>query len=264
MALRNKLMQMLAGCAVLVLTAACGSVGTGNNGGGMNLTPSLEGTIWILKSINGKSAITMRIASLRIKNGVISGSASCNQYRVRYTGDENGKFSIDMSQFILTAMDCSPSEIMNQEDEFIALLPKADNYSIAGNKLTLKASDGKTAVFTPQSQELAGTAWQATSIEGQSLVSGSSITVSFGNDGKVSGTAGCNRYSGSYAASVSGETVSISELSATRMLCNEPEGIMAQEQRFLAALQSAASYSVNPGTLTLRAADGSTVVSLRK
>uniref|UniRef100_UPI004056DBFF META domain-containing protein n=1 Tax=Candidatus Electronema sp. TaxID=2698783 RepID=UPI004056DBFF len=62
------------------------------------------------------------------------------------------------------------------------------------------------------------------------------MTVSFGNDGKVSGTAGCNRYFSSYAASVSGETVSISALSATRMLCNEPEGIMAQEQRFLAAL----------------------------
>lgn len=152
MSLRNKFMQMLAGCAALILSAACSTVGTGHNGGGMNLTPSLEGTIWILKSINGKPAITISAASLRIKNGMISGSASCNQYSVRYTGDENGKFSIDTSRFILTAMACSPSEIMDQENEFIALLPKADKYSIAGNTLTLKAPDGKTAIFAQKIQ----------------------------------------------------------------------------------------------------------------
>lgn len=262
MALRNKLMQMLAGCAVLVLAAACGSVGTGNNGGGTNPPASLEGTTWLLENLNGQPAITITTTSLRVEGSRISGSAGCNSYSGDYTGTADGKFGAE--KMYRTAVLCMPDEIMAQEGAYMAFLNKADKYSIAGNKLTLKAPDGKTAVFTPQSQELAGTAWQATSVEGQSLVSGSSITVSFGNDGKISGTAGCNRYSGSYAASVSGETVSISALSATRMLCHEPEGIMVQEQRFLAALQSAASYSVNPGTLTLRAADGSAVVSLRK
>lgn len=263
MALRNKLMQMLAGCAALILAAACVPIGTGNNGGGTTPLASLEGTTWLLESLNEQPAITSHAtASLRVKGSRIFGSAGCNSYSGDYTGTADGEFGAE--KMYRTAMLCVPDEIMAQEGAYMAFLNKADKYSIAGNKLTLKAPDGKTAVFTPQSQELAGTAWQATSIEGQSLVSGSSITVSFGNDGKVSGTAGCNRYSGSYAASVSGETVSMSALSATRMLCHEPEGIMAQEQRFLAALQSAASYSVNPRTLTLRAADGSAVVSLRK
>ena len=50
--------------------------------------------------------------------------------------------------------------------------------------------------------------------------------------GQVSGTAGCNRYSGSY--SVSGGSITFGSLSLTRMACAEP--VNQQEQAFIQAL----------------------------
>ena len=54
------------------------------------------------------------------------------------------------------------------------------------------------------------------------------------SDGTVSGTGGCNRFNASYE--VKGERISIGPAAATRKFCQQPEGIMDQEQQFFAAL----------------------------
>ena len=154
---------------------------------------------------------------------------------------------------------------MVQESAFKAALQTATAYRIAGNKLILKTANGRVAaVFRQQSQNLRGTKWTANRIEGSSLVSGTSITLSFGMNGKVFGLAGCNSYSGSYTASTAGKTVSIGSLIRTKKLCLAPDGIMMQENLFLAALKSAARYRMENGQLTLMNAAGSSAVSLSK
>jgi heat shock protein HslJ len=40
------------------------------------------------------------------------------------------------------------------------------------------------------------------------------------------------------------------------MMCVAPEGVMEQETRYLTALQNAATYSIDGGTLTIRDAGG--------
>ena len=48
------------------------------------------------------------------------------------------------------------------------------------------------------------------------------------------------------------------------MACEEPEGIMAQEQAFLAALAMATTYRVQGNTLDLRTADDALAVMMQR
>ena len=57
--------------------------------------------------------------------------------------------------------------------------------------------------------------------------------------GRVSGSSGCNRYTG--PATISGDEVSIGAVAGTRMMCPDPQ-VMAQESRYLGLLSQIASY----------------------
>jgi heat shock protein HslJ len=89
---------------------------------------------------------------------------------------------------------------------------------------------------------IAGTRWELAAIEGVTPIEGSRIWIAFKPDETwVSGSSGCNRFTGSYIRR--GEDgIRIGPLSSTRMFCNQPEGVMQQEARFLHLLGEAASY----------------------
>jgi heat shock protein HslJ len=120
-----------------------------------------------------------------------------------------------------------------------------------------------TAAVNP----LAGTRWAVNSLNNGNqavvtLISGTSIDMEFTVDGRVQGNSGCNSYSGPY--SVSGDTISIGALTGTQMLCDQPTGVMEQEQQFLAALQQSRTWRIDGSTLTLRDGSGAmTVVANR-
>ena len=80
---------------------------------------------------------------------------------------------------------------------------------------------------------LAGTSWRAETIAGRPVAEGVLSTITFAEDGKVHGLAGCNRYSG--ALDAEGGRVRMGPLIATRMACAPP--LMDQEQRFVDALE---------------------------
>jgi len=79
----------------------------------------------------------------------------------------------------------------------------------------------------------------------------SKLTLSF-VDGKVSGSAGCNSFHGTYATE--GSRLQLGPLATTRRACEEP--LMTQEQEFLAALASAVSWSIDGNVLDMHRADG--------
>jgi putative lipoprotein len=85
-------------------------------------------------------------------------------------------------------------------------------------------------------------------------IPGTEITVVF-EGGQVSGLAGCNNYFGTYVTSSSQgrNTISVSELGVTMMMCAEE--IMEQEREYLAALQSATNYSIEGTTLEITSSD---------
>ena len=78
--------------------------------------------------------------------------------------------------------------------------------------------------------------------------------------GRVSGSGGCNRVSGTYQRT--GYALRMSQLASTRMACADPQR-SADETQFFAALQTTASYRFQgPARLTLLDAGGRMVAML--
>ncbi len=89
-----------------------------------------------------------------------------------------------------------------------------------------------------------------------SVIPGSSITLNFGN-GSLSGFAGCNSYNAGYTTTLAAgntNSITVGPITASGAACT-PE-LASQEQAYLAALQSASSYTINGATLTLTTASG--------
>lgn len=91
------------------------------------------------------------------------------------------------------------------------------------------------------SSSLQDTRWVLVTLRGEPPLPGRAASAEFSAD-QISGSAGCNTYFGTYAASDS--EISVSDVANTEMWCSDPEGVMDQEQAFLAALASAASYRI--------------------
>jgi heat shock protein HslJ len=105
--------------------------------------------------------------------------------------------------------------------------------------------------------DLAGTRWVVTSIDGRAPA-GPALTADFGNDGRVSGDAGCNSYSGPYIQD--GRSVQFGELLSTRRACVE-DSRQRQETRLLNIMQGPATLQLNRGRLTLRGGEGFIVLT---
>jgi heat shock protein HslJ len=120
------------------------------------------------------------------------------------------------------------------------------------------AACGPAATEEPEGPELASTRWMLQTLDGQPLIDVTTITAEFA-EGRISGSAGCNQYFGSYETS--GNELTIREIGSTEMFCMEPEGIMEQEQAFLSALGTVGAYQVEGGQLEMLDADGNVVLT---
>jgi heat shock protein HslJ len=106
---------------------------------------------------------------------------------------------------------------------------------------------------------LVGPAWTVRSIDGTAVPAESPPTLTFTSDGRVSGRAPCNRFSGGYT--LRGEELAFSELAATRMAC-APD-VMQREQRFLALLAAVRRFERTGDALSLRTEDGRAITARR-
>lgn len=95
--------------------------------------------------------------------------------------------------------------------------------------------------------------WVVEDLDGGGIIDRSNATLTFGRDGRVAGSASCNRYSGSYAAT--GEGLTFGNAAVTRMAC--APALMEQEEKFLAIIQDARSFTIsNTGALVIQTSDG--------
>ena len=131
---------------------------------------------------------------------------------------------------------------------------------MSGGKLTLKSGGGKALLtYKAQSQQLAGTSWTVSAYNNgkqgfESVLAGTKLTAVFGKDGNLAGIAGCNNYNGPYKATA--PKITIGPLAVTRKYCSEPAGVSDQEARYLAALETVATYRVEGARLEMRTAAG--------
>jgi heat shock protein HslJ len=109
------------------------------------------------------------------------------------------------------------------------------------------------AAAGPEGRTLGAGAWRAVDINGFPVAATPPVTLQLG-DGKASGSAGCNSFSGTYDLKPK-EGIRFGPLATTRMACEA--AVMEQEQRFLSILAAARGYSYyGDGSLSLIAPDG--------
>jgi len=225
----------------------------------------LDGSAWAMAAIAGRQVPGSPTATLQFEKGRLSGTDGCNRYAGSYSATGSA-FEVS-PQLASTRMAC-PEEVANEAEAYIAALSAARHYRIDGARLMLLSSDGATlATLAAQSLLIEGTSWTATGINNgwqavQSVVNGTTVTLSFGAGGDASGSAGCNHYSGRYEAS--GSSISIGDIAVTAMNCAEPEGVMEQEQAYLKALATAKSVRFEGDRLELRSEDGALAASFTR
>jgi len=202
------------------------------------------------------------------EDGTVSGFAGCNNYVASYQSRVN---TLTIGTLATTLKNCnSPAGIMNQEQIFLTNLKGAATFTTTGDILSISDANGKTLLtFRKEGSAVSplpftGISWRLETYKGSAgsmigINPATTVNALFGTDGSITGSAGCNSYTGSYTHS--GQNgISISPLATTRMYCGEP-GVMDQETAYLADLQAAASYKVtDTGKLHLMDATGTTVL----
>lgn len=98
------------------------------------------------------------------------------------------------------------------------------------------------------------TGWGIAAIDGEAIAPAEDYGLQFA-DGRLSGQAGCNRFSGAYAEA--GGTLTPGPIMSTRMACPEPR--MTHERRMLRLLGGPVSFSYPDGDTLLLAGNGVTV-----
>ncbi|MFC1992857.1 DUF4382 domain-containing protein [Chloroflexota bacterium] len=84
------------------------------------------------------------------------------------------------------------------------------------------------------------------------VIADTEITAEFvSSEGTVKGSAGCNSYFGSYELEDSQLSIP-GPIGVTEMYCAEPEGVMDQEQEYLATLQLAEGYEIDGDELSIQ------------
>ena len=128
-----------------------------------------------------------------------------------------------------------------------------DTVTVTADGKTVKGCGGK--ILPPT--ELAGTSWTFVSIGGASIAGDRPTALQFDGN-RLSGSAGCNRFSGTY--SVDGGTLKAGPLMATEMACPG----MELEQAFFKLMESPVSLTfADDGTLVLTGSEGRTAVLRR-
>lgn len=224
---------------------------------------ALPGTEWELTAIaiTSVNLVEGTTITLVFDEESLGGTAGCNLYFGGYTLDGN-RIAID--GIGSTLMYCSDPGVMEQEQLYLSLLGDVVSVRIDGDTLTLFDADGVPSLFfakipekAPIATALPGTAWELGTIGSKdgtvsSVLSGTTISLVFDEE-TLSGSAGCNRYFGSFEAT--GGRISIGAIGSTKMFCGEA-GVMEQEQQYLATIGEVSSYEIGHDSLTLYDCEG--------
>ncbi len=97
-----------------------------------------------------------------------------------------------------------------------------------------------------------GVDWRPVFVGANAMPEDSGMTLRIEEDGQVSGNSGCNRYTGSLAATA--DTIEFAGVASTRMAC--PGEAMAREDAYLKALGDVRRMEVGVDRLQLMDAEG--------
>ncbi len=237
---------------------------TGCASAGSDLT--LTGQVWITSDLDGNGIITGTTITAEFKDdGTLGGSNGCNRYNTTYTVDWD---EIQINTPMASTLMACPDPVMAQEQVYMGAMGEAVTFEISGEELTLFSKAGDALVtYITGSNELAGSSWEVISYNNgkeavESLIIGTEITADFGEDDQLTGNSGCNTYFASYETDE--DKITIGPAGMTEMACAEPEGVMEQEQLYVAALGMADVYRIEADRMEMRTADGALVANFNR
>ena len=120
-----------------------------------------------------------------------------------------------------------------------------------------------TACASKQSSPLTGT-WKLTAYGPKETptpaVTGAEATLTFDDEGNVTGNGGCNSLGGKY--NVDGNKINFSDITSTLMACDDAR--MAQESAVTKVLSGSVEYEIKDNMLTLTSGDSVLIFSATK
>ncbi|MBX3030873.1 MAG: META domain-containing protein [Chloroflexi bacterium] len=238
--------------AVLVIDTASGSsIAFGEEVAAP--TEGITGT-WTLERIDGESvpAGVGAIATFG-EDGSLTGFGGCNSFSGSYT-IEGGLITVGpLAATLKLCPDTSDTERL-----YLDALQGATTWSTTGGSLVLDGA-GELVLsgegVPGGDATLTGQEWWVIAVDGEPFDPTLGASATFGDDGSLTGSGGCNRFMGDYT--VDAESLEVGPLASTRMAC--APHIMDAESRYLAALQAAATYVIVDDTMFLDTADGGSV-----
>ncbi|BCK56391.1 META domain-containing protein [Nocardia wallacei] len=245
--------------AALGLAAACSSGGDGGDTG-----PTPMGRSFVSTRVEGTPIPGGGPLRLTFADGRVSATSGCNTGSgpVAFDGDV-----LRVSGMATTLMAC-PDDRSGADSWQTALLQSGPRWRLSGDTLTLTGDDLTVTLLDKKVAEpdrpLTGTTWIVTALlrpEGQvrsQALDDARPTLTIAPDGQVTGTAGCNRMTGS--ADIAGSDVTF-RIGTTRMAC--PTEVMEVERQVLEVLDGKTTATVDAATLTLRNPGNNTGLMLR-
>lgn len=251
--------------AGMLVLGACGSdaatTGDGGSGGPIEGTWDLSrySSGGVLRDLPAGLATEITFAGQRV-----SGKAAINTYRGPFTAD-GAEGSLSVGPLASTQIG-GDARVLEIESDYLRALEAAGSYTADATTLTIFGTMGETLLVYGAGDATITGSWTVTGYNNGreavvSLVPGSTITADFAEDGSLSGDSGVNRYRSTYE--VTGDSgIAISPPAGTRK-AGDPE-LMEQERLFLAALESAETFTLQGGALTLRDASDAIAVTLAR
>jgi heat shock protein HslJ len=235
----------------LGLAAGCG----GDDGGGAE-PASFVGVPWVVTSGIDVGA-GAAAPSAMFTDETVGGSTGCNRFTGPYTVDGD---AMKIGMLASTRMACPPPAD-GIERAYLAALGRVAGWRLDGSELVLV--DDERAELLRYGEATPAGDWELTAfLSGDALSSplpGTEISASFGDDGTLTGSSGCNTYRTAFTTDRG--SIEIEPPASTEMACASPDGVMEQEAAYLAVLPTAVRYRVDGGSLALLSADGTYVAS---
>jgi putative lipoprotein len=141
----------------------------------------------------------------------------------------------------------------------MALLAAALQMSgCAATNTTVSPTPAPPASVAPTLAQLGGAPWLVRELDGKPVAQGTVSSVQFSADGRVSGSGGCNNFTG--AAQLKDGGMTLGPLASTRKLCVGAE--QQQEDAFFAGLAKVRSAQIVNGLLVMSDVAGKPVLRL--
>lgn len=242
---------------------------------------AIYGRKWMLIYMAGTPPAKEARAGISIdKNGRLNGSGGCNTL-VGETKISGMDKTIFISQLTSTLKGCA-DDVMTQEIGFTAALEKANVWEIEGDKLHLSDETGTrllsfeadaaadkakaaseeaaaaAAAAAAKLPAIVGKDWVVEDIRKRGIIDRSRMTMSIGEDGRMSGNTGCNHFFGQ--VSVGDKSIETGAMSYTRRACLS-DAIRKQEAKYLQALEISRTWEIkDDGLLYIQDSSGNDIL----